>query len=213
MKKYFAEAAGTFFLVFVGTGAIVYNDVNPGILGNFGIALSFGFAVCAMILLFGRISGAHINPAVTLAFLLNKQLHRNQIAPYLIAQVSGGIVASLLLNILFPNHVTLGATLPNLNIIGVFILEFLMSFLLMLLILFVSGRGYKTLYPAALSIGTCVALEAYFGGNFTGASMNPARSIAPALISGNTAYLWIYILAPISGMLFSVPVWKSLKRA
>ncbi|TNE78699.1 MAG: aquaporin [Bacteroidetes bacterium] len=208
MKKFLAEAVGTFVLVFLGTGAIVLNDLSDGQLSHLGVSLSFGLAVTIMIYAFARTSGAHINPAVSLAFWANKQLERKLVLPYLLAQTTGAILASLLLSLVAPQHPTLGATLPQTSIGNAIAIEFGMSFLLMFWILYVSNRGSGSLHLAAISIGIVVALEAYFGGPFTGASMNPARSLGPALVSGNLDSLWIYFIAPISGMLFAVLISK-----
>ncbi len=212
MKKVLAEAIGTFVLVFVGTGAIVLNDLSDGQQSHLGVSLSFGLAVTLMIYAFARVSGAHINPAVSLAFWVNKQLEGRLVLPYLIAQCSGGILASFSLSLLAPQHSTLGATLPQTGIGITLALEFLMSFLLMLLILFVSNRGSKTLHLAAISIGALVALEAYFGGPYTGASMNPARSLAPALIRDAINHIWIYLFVPTLAMISATLFWRILNR-
>lgn len=212
MKKFLAEAVGTFVLVFVGTGAIVLNDLSDGQISHLGVSLSFGLAVTAMIYAFARVSGAHINPAVSLAFWTNRQLESKLVFPYLLAQLTGGMVASLLLSFVAPEHHTLGATLPQTGWGTSAALEFGMSFILMLLILYVSNLGAKTLHPAALSIGALVAMEAYFGGPYTGASMNPARSFAPALISGISDYIWLYLSIPVLAMVSASLIWHKFAR-
>lgn len=212
MKKFLAEAIGTFVLVFVGTGTIILHDNSEGQISHFVVSLSFGLAVTFMIYAFARISGAHINPAVSLAFWANKQLERRHVLPYLVAQITGAILASFILSILEPQHSTLGATLPHAGISITIVIEFGMSFLLMFLILDVSNRGSKTLHLAAVSIGALVALEAYFGGPYTGASMNPARSLGPAFVSGSLQYLWIYLSVPSLAMVSATLLWRILKR-
>ena len=205
MKKYLAEFLGTYMLVFVGTGAIIIDSLTLGAISNLGIGLSFGLVVMAMIFAIGNISGAHINPAVTIAFWLSKRFPRNQIFPYISAQIIGAILASLSLFFIFPDAITLGQTLPlDNNWIQSFILEIILTFILIFVILNVSkGSKEKGMNPA-LAIGGVVAFEAIFAGPISGASMNPARSLGPAIISGDIIYLWLYIVAPIIGAILAV---------
>jgi len=211
LKKFIAELVGTFALVFCGTGAIIINEASGGSVTHVGIAITFGLIVLAMIYAFGNTSGAHINPAVTLAFWLAKKFPTTHLAPYLIAQLVGAILASIVLKVLFPQNELLGATLPANTAMQSFILEIILTFFLMLVI-FQVAMGDKTQeMMAGIVIGAVVLLEALFAGPISGASMNPARSIAPALISGHLTHLWIYILAPIIGASMSILVWKAIK--
>jgi aquaporin NIP len=204
MKKFAAEFLGTFSLVFAGTGAIVINDASNGAITHVGIALTFGLSVLAMIYTVGDVSGAHLNPAVTLGFFAARRLSGKLVAPYIASQTLGALAASALLRVLFPTHATLGATLPAGAAMQSFFLELILTALLMFVILNVSigakGRGII----AGIAVGAVIALEAMFAGPICGASMNPARSLAPALVSGHLADLWIYLLAPPLGALLAV---------
>jgi len=204
-NQYIAESFGTFALVFAGCGAIVINDLFGSTLGHVGISLVFGLVVMAMIYAIGNISGAHINPAVTLGFLFAGRLDRREVFPYIAFQLLGALVAATLLRLLFPEHGTLGATLPAVDPIRAVVIEIVLSFLLMFVILNVSTGHMEKGIMAGVAVGGTVALEALIGGPVTGASMNPARSIAPALLSGNLAELWIYIVGPVTGMLLAYP--------
>jgi aquaporin Z len=211
MKKYFAEFIGTFALVFCGTGAIVIDQQTKGSVSNTGIAITFGLIVLSMIYALGNISGAHINPAVTIAFTAAKRFPFKEVPQYILAQVSGAIIASSVLKILFPENILLGTTLPAGPVSQSFIMEFILSFILMLVIITVSYGSKEQGTLAGIAIGSVVLLEAMFAGPISGASMNPARSIAPAIISGNIQHLWIYIVGPISGTCTSIVVWNILK--
>lgn len=210
MNKYIAELLGSFALVFCGTGAIVIDQQSGGAVTHVGIAITFGFIVMAMIYSLGDISGAHMNPAVTIAFTLAKRFPIQQVLPYIISQLAGALLASLTLHYLFPANETLGATLPAGPPMQSFVLEFLLTFFLMLVIINVATGSKEQGMFAGLAIGSTVLLEAMFAGPVCGASMNPARSIAPAIISGHTQYLWIYIAAPIAGAAFAIPVHQLL---
>lgn len=211
MKKYVAEGLGTFALVFCGTGAIVINAVTEGSVSHVGIAMTFGLIVMAMIYAFGSISGAHINPAVTLGFALTDRFDKQDTFPYIVAQLIGAFVASGILYLLFPSDDTLGATLPFGAAMQSFILEIILTFILMLVILMVS-QDQSVSHLTGLAVGATVLLEALFAGPICGASMNPARSIAPALVSGHLEHLWLYIAAPIIGAILAVFVWKYFKN-
>lgn len=204
MKSWQAELIGTFALVFAGTGAIVINDTTGGGIGHAGIALTFGLVVMAMIYAVGDVSGAHINPAVTIAFWFAGRLPGRQVFPYIFAQVLGGTIASGLLRFLFPAHPTLGTTLPAGSDMQSFVLELVLTFLLMFVILSVSTGAKEKGITAGIAIGAVIAFEAMFAGKICGASMNPARSLAPALVSGHLEHLWIYIVAPIAGAALAV---------
>jgi aquaporin Z len=200
-----AESLGTFSLVFAGCGAIVVNDLFPGTLGHLGICIVFGLVVMAMIYSVGNISGAHLNPAVTLGFALAGRLTWRAVPPYVASQFIGAIVAALLLRLLFPEHANLGTTLPSGSLMQAFAMETVLSFLLMLVILNVSVGHMETGIMAGVAVGGTVALEALVGGPVTGASMNPARSLGPALVSGELATLWIFLSAPVLGMMLAAP--------
>jgi aquaporin NIP len=205
-KRSIAELLGTFALVFAGTGAIVINDVSGGAVSHLGIALTFGLIVMSMIYTFGDISGAHLNPAVTLGFVTARRMRANEGMSYIVSQIIGAIAASLVLRLLFPDHATLGATVPTGSAAQSFLLEFLLTALLMLVILNVSVGAKEKGITAGIAIGGVIALEAMFAGPICGASMNPARSFAPALVAMNFHSLWIYLLAPSLGAMIAVPL-------
>jgi aquaporin NIP len=206
MKKYLAELLGTYALVFAGTGAIVVNQELHGLITHVGIAATFGLVVMTMIYTFGRISGAHINPAVSLAFCIARKLPTLELFPYVISQFLGAFLASLTLRYLFPENQLLGCTLPAGNDMQSFMMECLLSFLLMLVILRVAHGSYEQGLFAGIVVGAMVGVEAMFAGPVSGASMNPARSLAPALVSGHMKHLWVYLTAVPIGMLAAVPI-------
>ena len=203
-KRLTAEAFGTFALVFAGTGAIVINDVSGGAVTHVGIAITFGLIVLAMIHAVGDVSGAHLNPAVTIGFFFARRFDAQWVVPYIASQCAGAILASLTLRVLFPSHETLGATLPSGSDSQSFIFEFLLTFILMFVILRVSSPTNKQPEFAGVVVGSVVALEAMFAGPICGASMNPARSLGPALVSMQLSSLWIYLTATFVGALASV---------
>jgi aquaporin Z len=205
MKRLLAESLGTFALVLAGTGAIVVDAQSGGAVTHVGVALTFGLIVMAMIQTFGDVSGAHLNPAVTLGFVVASRFQLRSAAPYVAAQCVGALAASAFLSVLFPGNATLGATFPSGSPWTAFGLEVAMTWLLMLVILSVSAGSKERGWTAAVAIGAVVALEALFGGPISGASMNPARSLAPAIVSGRLEHLWIYLAAPILGALLAVP--------
>ena len=211
MKKCLAEMLGTFGLVFAGTGAIVINKVSNGAVTHPGIALTFGLVVMAMIYTFGGISGAHLNPAVTLGFFLARLFPGRDVPRYIASQLCGALFASALLRMLFGNEAHLGATLPAFSAMQSFVLEIVLTGLLMLVILCVSTGPKELGVMAGAAIGGVIAFEAMFAGPICGASMNPARSLAPALVSGHLESVWIYLAAPVIGASAAVPLWKILK--
>jgi len=186
MNRILAEGLGTFALVFAGCGAIVVNDLFGGALGHTGISLVFGLVVMAVIYAVGNISGAYINPAVTLGFMFAGRMNKRQVPAYIVSQIVGGVLAAAMLWLLFPEHESLGATLPASDTWRVFVLEVLISLFLMFVILNVSTGHKEKGIMAGVAIGGTVALEALFAGPVSGASMNPARSLGPALVSGNS---------------------------
>ena len=211
-KNLIAEAMGTFIMVFAGTGAIAIDALFGGI-GLVGIAITFGFVIVALIYSFGHISGAHFNPAVTIAFWSIGEFSGKQVLPYILSQAFGAIIASYLLLFLLSENFTtvgeaanLGATMPSGSIMQAFIFEFLLSFILMLVICSSAVHGMAIKDFAGIAIGFTVGLEAMFAGPITGASMNPARSIGPSLASGQIDHLWIYIIATIFGMIVAAQV-------
>jgi aquaporin Z len=210
-KQCLAEFLGTFTLVFAGTGAIVINAASHGAIGHAGIALTFGLVVMAMIHTFGDVSGAHLNPAVTIAFAVARRFAWRDVPGYLGAQFGGALAASILLNGLYPYDATLGATLPAGSEMQSFVLELVLTAILMLTILSVSTGAKEKGITAGITIGGVIALEAMFAGPACGASMNPARSLAPALISDHVEHLWIYLLAPVLGALLAVPLCKGVR--
>lgn len=212
MKKYLAESIGTFAIIFCGTGAIIVNNETGGAITHAGIAAVSGLIVAAMIYTLGEISGAHFNPAVTISFWLSNTFPTKEILPYLISQLTGAIVASLTLHFLFPTNVLLGSTLPSGNAMQSFVLEFILTFLLMFTILHVAKGSKEQGLFAGMAIGSVVLLEAMFAGPICGASMNPFRSLSPALVSGHTEHIWIYLTAPFLGAFSSVLVWKIMKQ-
>ena len=206
MKKLAAEFFGTFALVFAGTGAIIINEVSKGTVSHVGIALTFGLVVLAMIYAVGDVSGAHLNPAVTTGFFLARRFAGVWVLPYILSQCAGALLASALLHQMFPGHGTLGATLPAGLPQQSFILETVLTLLLMFVILSVSTGSKEKGLMAGVAVGSVIAFEALFAGPISGASMNPARSLAPALLSGRVEHLWIYLVAPLVGAVLAVPV-------
>lgn len=204
LKQYTAEAIGTFALVFAGTGAIVVNDVSNGVITHVGIAITFGLVVMAMIYSIGDVSGAHINPAVTIAFWIARRFDGKQVVPYIVSQCAGALAASGLLRTMFLEHPNLGATLPTGTWWQSFVFEIVLTFILMFVILNVSTGAKEKGITAGAAIGSVVAFEAMFAGPICGASMNPARSIAPAVVSGELSHFWVYLLAPVIGALLAV---------
>ena len=211
MKKYISELIGTFSLVFCGTGAMTVNEVTGGDVTHVGVAITWGLIVMAMIYAFGEISGAHFNPAVTIAFAYAKKFAWKEVPKYIAMQLVGAVFASLVLLYLFPDAEFYGATIPTLDMWRAFILELLLTFFLMLVIINVSTGSKEVGTMAGIAIGGVVLLEAMFAGPMTKASMNPARSIAPALISGHYEHLWLYVTAPIIGALLAVVSCKLVK--
>lgn len=212
-REILAEALGTFILVFAGTGAIMTHEISEGAITHLGISFVFGAVVTALIYGLGHISQAHFNPAVTLAFWSSGFFPKNRVFPYILAQCFGAIAASLTLVLSLGKVGNLGATVPlEGNWLQSFILETILTFILMLVIL---GSGLDRRAPlgfAGIAIGLTVALEAAFMGPITGASMNPARSLGPALVSGVWEAHWIYWIAPIFGAQLAVIVYRILSN-
>ncbi len=211
MKKFAAEAIGTFALVFAGTGAIVINQTSSGAVTHVGVALTFGLVVLAMIYSLGEVSGAHLNPAVTLGFCAAGRMAWADALPYIASQCAGAFAASGLLHFLFPQSATLGATLPAGTAMQSFVLEVVLTAILMFVILSVSTSAKEKGITAGIVVGGVIALEALFAGPVSGASMNPARSLAPAVVSGQLEHLWIYLLAPVLGAQLAIPACRCVQ--
>ncbi len=212
MKKYISEFIGTFSMIFCGTGAMTVNEITGGEVTHVGIAITWGLIVMAMIYAFGETSGAHFNPAVTIAFAYAKKFAWKEVPKYIIAQILGAFAASLILWFLFPTSENLGATIPTVDVGRAFVMELLLTFFLMVVIINVSTGSKETGIIAGIAVGAVVLLEAMFAGPITNASMNPARSIAPAIVSGKMQHLWMYILAPILGAILAVISCKLVKE-
>ena len=212
MKNYISEFIGTFAMIFCGTGAMTINETTGGDVTHVGIGITWGLIVMAMIYAFGEISGAHFNPAVSIAFAYAKKFSWKEVPKYIFFQVAGAFAASLLLMWLFPKSELLGATIPSVDVWRAFVLELILTFFLMVVIINVSTGSKEIGMMAGIAIGSVVLLEALFAGPITNASMNPARSLAPNIVSGNIKGLWLYILAPIIGALLAVVSCKFVKH-
>ncbi len=191
-------------MVFAGCGAIIANQVSGGAVTHVGISLVFGLVVMALAYALGDISGAHLNPAVTIGFACGRRFSWFMVLPYVLAQCIGAIAAAAVLRNLYPTATTLGQTLPAGSAQQSFVLEIILTWLLMFVILRVSTGAKEKGIMAGAAVGATVALDALFGGPISGASMNPARSLGPALMARDLAELWIYIAAPIIGAALAV---------
>jgi MIP family channel proteins len=212
-RRALAEALGTFFLVLIGPGTATVNAYSGGQLGSVGIALAFAFVVTSMIYALGHLSGAHINPAVTIGFWSVRRFPAGEVFPYILAQCGGAVGAALVLEGVFGSAGGLGSTLPQVPIASAFIIEWLLSFALMFVIMAVATDARVADGFAALAVGLTVGFCALMAGPITGASMNPARSLGPALAGGLWREHWIYWLAPITGMIVAARVYEFLRSA
>jgi aquaporin NIP len=208
-RKLIAEFIGTYFLVFAGTGAIVVNTIT-GALTHQGIAITFGLVVMALIYTFGHISGAHFNPAVTIAFWVHRALPLRDACWYIVTQTAAGVTASFSLRVMFGNIAHLGATIPRNSWGQAFLLEFILTFVLMMVIFGSAVHGKAEKPFAGLAIGGTVGLMAMFAGPISGASMNPARSLGPAWASGTWDHLWVYLVATTLGAVAAALVYHKL---
>jgi aquaporin Z len=212
MRENISEFLCTYILVFCGTGAIIINQETNGSVTHVGICITFGLIVMGLIYGFGQISGAHMNPAVSIAFAFLKILPIKKLPFYIISQILGGLAASTTLKLLFPKNSGLGGTIPSGTDGQSFALEFILTFILMLVVLTVA-LGNKEHAPfAGIAIGGVVLLEAMFAGPICGASMNPIRSLAPALVSGNMNSQWLYIVAPITATILASITWNTILK-
>lgn len=210
-RRAVAEAIGTYFLVTIGAGAAMVNAYTDGVIGHAGVALAFAFVVLAMIYAIGHLSGAHINPAVTIAFWAAGSFPTREVLPYLIAQCVGAVGASLTLLWILGPVGSLGATIPAIPIGAAFAVEFLLSFVLMFVITAVATDERVTAGFGGLAVGLTVGFDAMMGGPLTGASMNPARSLGPAVAGGIWEAHWIYWMAPIAAMVLAGRVYEWLR--
>jgi MIP family channel proteins len=206
-----AEFVGTFSLVFAGTGAIIIDALTGGGVTHVGIGLTFGLIIMVMIYAFGHVSGAHFNPAVTLAFAVGRHFPWAQVPQYWVAQLAGGISASLVLRLLFGDVAHMGATLPAGSAGQSFGLELVLTLILMVVITSVATDTRAVGQAAAIAIGGTIGLEALFAGPISGASMNPARSLAPALVSGTWQDQWLYVAGPALGAVIGVSLYNWIR--
>lgn len=205
-RRLCAEGFGTFCLVFAGTGAVIVNEVTEGAVTHVGVALTFGLVVMALVYTLGKVSGCHLNPAVTLGLCVAGRASRTLVMPYIVSQCVGALLASGTLRVLFPASSALGATVPAGSDGQSFVLEFVLTLILMFVILSTAFGGSEEKLLAGAAIGGVVGFEALFAGPISGASMNPARSLAPAIVALQLDHVWIYVVAPIAGALASVPL-------
>ena len=209
--KYIAEALGTFFLVFTGCAAVVVNNLYQGALGHLGISLVFGWIVLAMIYTVGHISGAHLNPAVTLAFIYSGRLPRHEGPLYILGQLTGSLLAAVALKIIFVDSpISWGETIPSGSWAQSFLMEYLLTSLLMFVVMGVATDHRAEGTMAGVAIGGTICLAALIGGPISGASLNPVRSLAPAILSGHFDHHWIYWVAPILGGLTGVFMYQKI---
>ncbi len=218
LKQFIAECAGTFVLVFIGVGAVIANAVSQGGLGIVGIALAFGFAVIASVYMFAGISGAHINPAVTVALIVNRSISFAKGLGYIVSQLIGASLAALGLWIAFGSRSLLnpGVTVlsSGVSIVQGIIIEAALTYFLVLAVLFFIKKdaSQERWLHGAVVIGFVVAMDILVGGILTGASMNPARTLGPALLSGVWINHWVYWVGPIVGGLAAVIINKIWDR-
>ena len=212
-RRLTAEAIGTFFLVLVGPGAVMVNAWSHGAVGHVGVSLAFAFVVIAMVFALGHLSGAHINPAVTVAFWSVGRFPSRDVLPYVIAQCIGAIAASVVLRAVMGPVGQMGATLPSVAVARAFGIEWLLSFVLMFVVMAVATDDRVADGFAPLAVGLTVGFCALVGGPLTGASMNPARSLGPAFVGGLWASHWLYWVAPLTGMVVAARVYDRLRSA
>ena len=213
MKNYISEFLGTFAMVFCGCGAMTVNEITGGNITHVGVAITWGLIVMAMIYAFGEISGAHFNPAVTFGFAYAKKFPWKEVPKYIVSQTFGAFFAIFILWILFPASESFGHTYPaeGFEPYKAFIFELILTYFLMVVIINVSTGSKEIGTLAAIAVGGVILLEAMFAGPMTKASMNPVRSLAPGIISGNLQHLWLYLTAPFIGAFLAVVSCKLVK--
>lgn len=206
MKNYLAEIIGTFILVAFGTGVVVVDQQTDADVTLVGVALVWGLVVYAVISAIGDISGAHINPSVTVTLWASGRFPGSQVAPYIVCQLIGAVLGSVMVRLLFPDAESLGGTAPSGGLMQSFLAEVLLTFLLLFVVLNVSEGAKEKGITAGIAIGSVITLEVLVGGPISGASMNPARSFGPALVGGDWTAYWIYVAGPILGGLIAAPL-------
>jgi len=208
MRSYLSEFIGTFILIFFGTGAIMVDAYTAGLLGHMGICVCFGLIILVLIYTIGDISGAHLNPAVSFGFFLSKLLSFKDMFWYIIFQFAGAIAASFLLKYLTLDVGVLGETIPKVSEFRAFLLESIISFVLMFVIVNLSYGSKQKGITSGIAVGSTIIFTVLIAGPLTGASMNPARSLGPALASMNFTALWVYMTAPFVGTGIAVAVYS-----
>ena len=221
-RRVAAEAIGTFALVFAGTGAIVVDGLTGGEITHLGVALAFGLVVMTMIHAIGDVSGGHLNPAVTVGFWVSRRFPLRDVPGYVAGQCVGAAAGSLTVAGLFTRAAGVGVTAPAGGPWPSFALEVVLTALLMFVILGVSTGAREKGITAGIAVGAAVTLGALVGGPVSGASMNPARSLGPALVAADLHHLWIYVTAPVLGAVVAAgaakwlrggpPHWTHLRR-
>ncbi len=209
-RRTFAEGMATFWLVFAGTGAITIDALHEGVASHVGVGLVFGLVVMVMIYSIGELSGAHLNPAITLGFFLAGRFPLREVWFYVAAQCIGAVAASGVLRLILPDAPTLGQTAPSGSWSQAFILEIFLTAMLAFVILCVATGSKEQGIMAGIAIGGAVGLEAIFAGPISGASMNPARSLGPAVVAGDMSSLWVYLVAPVIGAALAVAMWRAV---
>jgi aquaporin NIP len=210
-RAFVAEAIGTFALVFAGGGAVVV-DARTHELGHVGVAITFGLVIMAMIYSVGHISGAHLNPAVSFAFALTRHFPWPRVVAYWAAQLAGALLAAVLIRGSLGSDARVVSTLPSGSQGQSFLWELVLSFFLMFVIMAVATDTRAVGEAAAIAIGATVGLDAMFGGPISGASMNPARSIGPAIVSGDLQALWLYVVGPLAGATLGALAYQFIRR-
>ena len=212
VKKSIAEFIGTFALVFFGCGSMILHELDPSVISSDAIPIIFGLIIAVMIYALGHISGAHFNPAVSIAFYQNKNINIKELCSYVPAQIIGAIVASSFHNFFWGAEHSFGMTINKLTFTKGFSLEILISIFLMLTIISAATDKRVSNSIASLSIGGMITVCSFVAGPFTGASMNPARSLGPAILSGDFSNMFIYILAPVIGATISIYIYNNIKE-
>ena len=213
LPRYAGELVGTFLMVFVHTAVVVENTRSDGVISHTGVAITSGLMVTALIYTLGHLTGAHFNPAVSLAFAVGKHFPVRDLLPYWLVQFAGAVLASLLVRYIFGDVAHLGAHIPALAAGKAFVLEIVITFILMFVITAVATDTRAVGGSAALAVGFTVLLAILFAGPASGGSMNPARTFGPALVSDTWAHYWLYVAGPVLGAVGGVLAYQILRRA